>query len=57
MRNYVVELDDRIVQHAKAALLKRPADPNLLVQEAGYAQGLNAAKILFEEILRSQKEE
>lgn len=55
-RNFAVELNDKIAQHA-TVLLKRPADPNFLVQEAGYAQGLNAAKLLFEDILRSQKEE
>ncbi len=54
-RNYAVELNDKIAEHAKV-LLKRPAEPNFLMQEAGYAQGLNAARLLFEEILRSENQ-
>ena len=56
-RNFAVELDDRIVQHAKAALLRRPAEPNRHLQDAGVAQGLNEAKLLYEEILKSQLED
>lgn len=52
-RNFGIELDERIKASSVAALVKRPADPTELLVAAGHVQGLNAAKLLFEEIVRS----
>ncbi len=55
-RNFIVELSDLTVNYAVTSLSKQPAEPDRLVRDAGYVQGLNAAKLLFEEIVRSENE-
>lgn len=49
-RHYVVELDEKIDKDARMLMLKRPIDTTGIVENAGYIRGLEAARVLYEEI-------
>lgn len=52
-RNFVVELDDLIRARSVEGNLRRRAPSSERVEDAGFIQGLNAAKLLYEEILQA----
>ena len=53
-RSFTAELDDRIKADAVARLIAAtPDDAQKLLKDAGYIQGLKAARDLFDEVMRS----
>lgn len=55
-RHFASELADRIVRDSVAFHLK-PVDTDRLARDAGFVQGLQAAKDLYEEIDKHNRQE